>query len=252
MGGWRLRSAPIAAAACAAIGAAAARSAGSRAAMASTMARCSCGTASMKSARVASLRRGDAHRLAQVLLEEARAGGRSAGCRRPRRSRGGRPGLRRRRRAARRRCGRWPAGRGAARRPGRGGALGGQRGDLALEHAPHLAHVHHVVHRVEHARSKVSGWFGGAAVTKTPEPWRRAQQAARLQLVHGLAHHGARDAVRRGELLLGRQAVAGAQACRRRSARAEPRRQPVGQPLGDERSGDRRAARGAAAQGSAW
>ena len=29
------------------------------------------------------------------------------------------------------------------------GALGGERRDLALERAPHLAHLHHVVDRVE-------------------------------------------------------------------------------------------------------
>jgi hypothetical protein len=89
------------------------------------------------------------------------------------------------------------------------GALGRQRGDLALEHAPHLDHVHHgLLPSPSTLGSKASGWLCGASATNTPEPWRDCDQRTRLELVHRLAHHGARHAVHGGQLLFGRQPVA--------------------------------------------
>jgi hypothetical protein len=60
--------------------------------------------------------------------------------------------------------------------------------------------------------SKLSGWCAAASATYTPEPWRERSRPLGLELVHRLAHDGARHAVRQRQLLLGGQAVAGRQA----------------------------------------
>ena len=115
-----------------------------------------------------------------------------------------------------------------------GGALGGQRGDLALEHAPHLDHVHHRLHRVQHGGVEGQRLIAAAAARRTrPSPGATAPVPLRLELVHRLAHHGARDAVRGRELLLGGQPVAGLQRAGF-DLRAQARRQPVRQPIDDQ------------------
>ena len=81
-------------------------------------------------------------------------------------------------------------------------------------------------------RSSCSAAAGGA-VDVDAGALARAQQAARLELVHRLAHDGARDAVGGGEAGLGRKPVAGAQAPGLDLV-AEAVGEAVGQALGDE------------------
>ncbi len=127
--------------------------------------------------------------------------------------------------------------------------LGGQRRGLGLERAAHLAHLHHVVDRGDQAEVELERRHRRRRGDVDARTLARAQQAARLELVHRLAHDGARDAVRVGEALLGRQAVAGAQppgvdlvdrGGRRAGRRAARRR------------GARRRPHGPGGRGSAW
>jgi hypothetical protein len=113
------------------------------------------------------------------------------------------------------------------------GALRGHRGDLALEHAPHLDHVDHRVHRIEHRGVEGQRLVDRGLGHVHARTLARQQQAARLELVHRLAHDGARDTVRHRDLLLAGQPVARPQ----RAAfelRREQRSEPVRQPLGDQ------------------
>ena len=162
----------------------------------------------------------DAHAFAQVLLQEAeqqaelRVAGRLAD------AGGGRRGLRRRRRGPRRRgvdglqraAQRRDLARAwRARRPA-------PRSRLRARAAPRPRAPPPAIESST-AGSKASGWLRGARRDEDARALARAHQAARLELVHRLAHHGARDAVRGGQLLLGGQPVAGRAARRIRSAR---------------------------------
>ena len=62
---------------------------------------------------------------------------------------------------------------------------------------------------VEHAGSKASALVERRRRDEHAGALARLHQRPRLELVHRLAHHGARDAVCGGQLLLGRQPVAG-------------------------------------------
>ncbi len=107
-------------------------------------------------------------------------------------------------------------------------ALGGQRANLAFEHATHLDHVHHGLHRLEHGRIERQRTVERRLRHEHARTLARDHQRLRLELMHGLAHHGAGDAVRGGELLLGGKPVAGAQGAGF-DLRGQPRSEPVRQ-----------------------
>ena len=72
---------------------------------------------------------------------------------------------------------------GLQRTPQRGdlracGAFGRECGDLAFEHAPHLDHMHHRLHRVEHARVEFERPVHGRVRHEHPEPLPRTHQLA--------------------------------------------------------------------------
>ena len=109
-----------------------------------------------------------------------RAGGRSAGCRRPRRAGDGRRGLPRRRRApsaALRSIARSAWRKRRHLRPCR--ALGGERGGLGLERTPHLADAQHVVDRIDQAQLERQCLAGRRRGDEHARALARAQQAAR-------------------------------------------------------------------------
>ena len=193
-------------------------------------------TCSMKSARFASCP-WSPHRVAQVLLEEARAGARTAGCRWPRRSarwKARSSSTPSPRSAALRRS---PAARGASPRP-----AGAWR---ARRQAPRSRLPSRAAARppapprrstpAPAGRTPARG-APAAAVTYTPEPWRETQQAratsagAPPRARRCARRHAPRRAAARSA---GGRRVAGAPAS---ICADQARGQAVGQPLGDQRA----------------
>jgi hypothetical protein len=116
------------------------------------------------------------------------------------------------------------------------GALGRQRRDRAFEHPPHLDHVHHGLHGTQHGRVEGQRLVLRRGRDEHARALARNHERPGLELVHRLAHHRARDAVRGGQLLLGRQAVAGRELARFDEG-AQAQRQAVGQPVGCQPQG---------------